>query len=171
MTCTFQSPRRPRFAWLAGLILPFALATASVAQTPDVRVDLTGKRVVLTEGKESLVNADKAGPGDVIQYEAVYLNTGKESVKNVAATVPIPAGMTLLADSAKPAAELASLDGKNFSPVPLMHEVKNDKGVLEKQPVPLAQYRALRWNLAELVPGKSATVVLRARLLTNAAGK
>ena len=122
----------------------------------------------MTDGKESFVKADKAGPGDVIQYEAVYRNTTKETLKNIAATVPIPQGMTLVADSAKPAAELASLDGKNFNPLPLMHEVKNAAGVLEKQPVPLAQYRALRWNLAELGPDKTATVVLRAQLLTNA---
>ena len=158
--------------WLFAAFAVFASvawANEVSAQTPDVRVDLTGNRVVVTDGKESFVKADKAGPGDVIQYEAVYKNTTKGPLKNIAATVPIPAGMTLVADSAKPAAELASLDGKNFSPVPLMREVKNEAGVLEKQPVPLAQYRALRWNLAELAPDQTATVVLRAQLLTTAA--
>jgi hypothetical protein len=52
-----------------------------------------------------------------------------------------------------------------------MHDVKNAAGVTEKQPVPLTEYRALRWNLAELAPDKSATFVLRTRLLTNAPGQ
>lgn len=138
------------------------------AQGPDVRVELTGNRVVVADGKETFVKADKASPGDVIQYKAVYKNVGTAAAVNVAATVPIPAGMQLLPDTAKPPAAEATLDGKNFSPVPLMREVKNESGVTEKQPVPLKEYRALRWKLPELAPGKDATFVLRAQLLSTA---
>lgn len=171
MNCQLPFSRSLRFAWFARVLLPMAFASGLFAQAPEVQVDLTGKRVVISEGKETLLQADKAGPGDVIQYEAVYRNAGKAAANNLAATVPIPQGMALLAGSAQPAAEEASLDGKNFSSVPLMREARNDAGVLEQQPVPLAQYRALRWNLAELAPGKPATVVLRAQLLTSAAGQ
>jgi len=171
MTHNFQTSRRLRLAWIAGVILSLALTSSILAQAPDVRVELIGKRVVFTDGKESLVSADKAGPGDVIQYESVYRNTGKAAAKNVAATVPIPQGMALVTDSAKPAAEQASLDAKDFGPVPLTREVKNDAGLMEKQPVPLGQYRALRWTLPELAPGETATFVLRVRLLTNATGQ
>ncbi|MFN2476903.1 MAG: hypothetical protein ABR526_11270 [Chthoniobacterales bacterium] len=143
------------------------MAANVLAQAPDVRVELSGKRVVTTDGHESLAPADKAKPSDIIQYEATYKNVGKTPAANVAATVPIPVGLTLVDKSAKPAAEQASLDGKNFSPLPLMREVKNEAGVMEKQPVALAQYRALRWTLPELAPGKTATVVLRAQVLTN----
>ena len=52
-----------------------------------------------------------------------------------------------------------------------MREVKNDAGVMEKQPVPLAEYRALRWTLPELAAGKTATFVLRAQVLGNNAAK
>lgn len=167
----FLPSPRLQLAWPAGLILPLVFIGNLLAQGPDVRVELTGKRVVLTDGKESFVNADKAGPGDVIQYEAVYRNDGKAAATSVAATVPIPQGMALVADSAKPAAEQATLDGKNFSPVPLTREVKNKAGVMEKQPVPLAEYRALRWTLPELAPAQTATFVLRAQLLTNKPAK
>jgi uncharacterized repeat protein (TIGR01451 family) len=162
-----QLSRQLRFALIFGLILPLAVPSNILAQAPDVRVELIGKRVVMTDGKESLASADKAGPGDVIQYEAIYRNAGEAVAKNVTATVPIPRGMTLVAGSAQPAAEKASLDGKDFSSVPLIQEVKNEAGVTEKQPVPLSQYRALRWTLPELAPGKTASFVLRAQLHTN----
>jgi len=171
MTRRSQSSPRLNFAWLAGLILPLTFASGVFAQTPEIRVELAGQRVVIAEGKESLVPADKAGPGDVIQYAAVYRNAGQSVAKNVTATVPIPKGMALVAESAKPAAEQASLNGKDFSPVPLLREVKNDAGILEKRPVPVAEYRALRWTLPELAPEKTATFVLRAQLLTNSPAK
>jgi uncharacterized repeat protein (TIGR01451 family) len=137
------------------------------AQGPDVRVELAGKRVILKEGKETFVPADKAGPGEVIQYEAVYRNAGSDVAQRVAATVPIPQGMTLQANTAQPAAAEGSLDGKNFSPLPLMREVRNEAGAVENEPVPLAEYRALRWTLPELAPGKSTTVAVRAQIVTN----
>ncbi len=150
------------------LVLLMALAGALPAQqATDVRVNLTAKRVVITDGKESLVSADKAKPGEVIQYEAVYQNATQSPVKNIAATVPIPAGLVLVEGSAKPPAAEASLDGKTFAPVPLTREVKNEAGVMEKKPVPLAEYRALRWVINELPAGKAETVLLRARVLTS----
>jgi uncharacterized repeat protein (TIGR01451 family) len=152
-------------------VVALALTMTVSAQQQDVRVDLTARRVVLADGKESLLAADKAKPGDVIQYDAIYKNTGKAAVQNVGATVPIPAGLALVAESAKPAAEQASLDGKNFSAFPLTRDVKNDAGVVEKQPVPLEQYRALRWSLPELAPGATATVSLRARVVTGDSAK
>lgn len=150
---------------LAGLAA--VLAASVFAQAPDVKVELTGQRVQVTDGKETFASADKAGPGDVIQYTAVYRNTGDAAAKNLVATVPIPQGLALIAESAKPAAPQASIDGKNFSATPLVREVKNEAGVLEKQPVPLADYRALRWTIAELAPGQSATFLLRAQVENN----
>ena len=149
--------------------LVFILPLGLLAQSPpDVRVNLTAKRVVVSDGQESLVSADKAKPGEVIQYEAVYKNGGKAPVKNVAATVPIPSGLAFVEGSTKPPAAEASLDGKTFAPLPLTREVKNEAGVLEKQPVPVAEYRALRWMINELPAGEGATVLLRARVLTSA---
>ena len=148
---------------LSLVVLPLGLLAQGA---PEVRVDLTAKRVVVSDGQESLVSADKAKPGEVIQYEAVYKNTGSAPVKNVAATVPIPSSLALVDESAKPPAVQASVDGKNFNPIPLTREVKNKEGVTEKQPVPLAEYRALRWVISELPAGGSTAVLLRARVLT-----
>jgi len=145
--------------------------TPLLAQTPQVEVALQARRVVVDQGKEALVPADKAKPGDVIQYEASYHNAGKAPVQHLGAVIPIPVGLALTADSAVPAASEASLDGKAFSPVPLMRAVKNEAGNMENRPVPLTEYRALRWNLAEVAPNSTTTVALRARVSTNKASQ
>ena len=155
---------------VAGLLLS-AGAGAALADAPDVKVVLTAKRVVVENARETLVDAAKAQPGELIQYEATYRNDGKAPVKGVGATVPIPQGMSFLSESAQPGDAQASLDGKTFSKIPLMREVKNAAGAIEKQPVPPSQYRAVRWNLPELAGGQSAVVSLRARVLTNSAGE
>ncbi len=152
-------------------LFAFAFATSALAQSPEVKVTLTGQRVLSENGKETFASAEKAGPGDIVQYEAVYRNEGKAAARSVVATVPIPAAMALVADSAQPAAPEASLDGKTFSPTPLTREVKNAAGALEKQPVPLAEYRALRWSIAELAPAATATFRLRAQVSANLPAK
>jgi len=145
-----------------------ALALAhAAAQEPSVGVSLAARKLVATDKGESLAPADTAKPGDVIEYEATYKNRGQSPVLNVAATVPIPAGLALVAESSRPIAQQASLDGKTFAPIPLMREVKNPAGITEKQPIPLGEYRALRWVLPELAAGADAKVALRARVLTN----
>ena len=122
-------------------------------QPTDLKVALTAQKVVVTEGKEKLVPADKARPGDVIQYDASYQNSGTAPLHNVGAIVPIPAGLVLVAETAKPAAPEASLDGKTFQQTPLTRPVINAAGIAENQAVPLSEYRALRWTLAEVPAG------------------
>lgn len=151
---------------VAGTLLT---ATHAFAQEPTVQVVLAGKRVVTQEGRESMLDADKARPGDLIQYEATCRNTGKSLVKNVAATIPVPKGMELKAESAKPAGAQASIEGKDFNSMPLLRDVKNAAGIIEKQPVPLTEYRALRWIIPELAPGGTAIVSLRVQVVTNSA--
>ena len=157
----------PRIAHLAALLGAVGCVLSASAQQPDLKVNLVAQRVVTDRGKESLVAADKAKPGDVIQYEAVYKNGGAGAARNINAVIPIPMGLALLADTATPPAKEGSLDGKNFQAFPLTHEVKNAAGTVEKQPVPLAEYRALRWTLSELSAGQSAIVHLRARVNAN----
>ena len=159
-----------------GLLLAIALATISLvtsafAQAPIVTVKLVANQVLVNDSKESLVPAAKVKPGDVIEYKAVYTNSGKGAAQNVAATLPVPVGLGFLAESAQPAAELASLDGKTFKPVPLTRPTVNANGMTEEKMVPPSEYRALRWQIDELAPGGAITVALRARVLTNEPAK
>lgn len=137
---------------------------AAYAENPSVISKLTANRVEVIAGKEVLKAATQVKPGDVIEYKTVYTNVGKAAVNQVVATLPIPLGTGLLAGSAKPANALASLDGINFRPVPLMHDVKLQDNTVKKEPVPLIEYRALRWELGAIGPNKNAEVSLRTQV-------
>jgi uncharacterized repeat protein (TIGR01451 family) len=147
------------------------LAGISDAQSSDLKVNLVAKKVTSEDGKEKLISGDKARPGDVIEYDASYQNTGSVPVRNVGAIVPIPAGLVLVPESPKPTAPEASLDGKTFQAIPLTRPVITASGVTVNEPVPLAEYRALRWNLDEVPAGESKTVTLRARVAASESKK
>jgi uncharacterized repeat protein (TIGR01451 family) len=154
-----------------GLIVG-ALAAPSTAQAQskgDVVVSLVAQRVSkASDGKEILAPADRAFPGEVVQYDAHYRNTSDRGVRNLEPTLPIPAGLEFLLDSAKPAPAQASVDGRTFAPFPLMRKVTRPDGTVEEQPVPPAEYRALRWSIGDLPAGEAVTVSARARLSVTA---
>ncbi|HEY2952420.1 MAG TPA: hypothetical protein VGK40_07555 [Verrucomicrobiae bacterium] len=134
----------------------------------DVAISLVAQKVsIAADGKEVLRVADRAMPGEVIQYDARYKNGGKEKVRSLEPTLPIPPGLEYLPDSAKPAPAKASLDGKKFAPVPLTRPVRMPDGQVVEQAVPFSEYRALRWNVGDLPAGESVTVSARARLSTG----
>ena len=143
----------------------FTAATSALAKD-DVTVKLTASKVAATkDGKERFVAADTARPGEVIQYEAVYRNETQREIRGLEATVPIPGGLELLPESFQPVTAFASVNGADFAAMPLMKPVADAVG--KTVPVPLGEYRALRWAIPQLAPGATAIVKLRARVLTN----
>lgn len=131
----------------------------------DVRVALTAQRVSVTDGKEVFATAEKARPGDVIEYRAVYRNDGKTAVRELFATLPVPTGLEYLPKTAAPAVVLASTDGSSFSPVPLLRKERTADGREVVREVPLAEYRALRWPVGTLAAKESRTVSARMRVV------
>jgi uncharacterized repeat protein (TIGR01451 family) len=165
---TLRAGRKTVLPLIAILIfsgLPFV----SGAQEKEPVISLlTAKKVTAdAKGKEKLESADTAKPGEVIQYEATYRNQSDKDVSNLKATVPIPVGMELLADSAKPSPAEASLDGKTYEAFPLKRTVTLPDGTTAEEAVPLSQYRSLRWNVGDLKAGKSASVTARAKLINT----
>lgn len=114
------------------------------------------------DGKEALLPADKAAPGDTLEYQTVHKNNGQSVIKSLTATLPLPAGISYVAGSAKPANARASLDGKVFAAIPLKTMVKTAEGKLEERLVPYSEYRALQWALGELPANERVTVSARA---------
>jgi uncharacterized repeat protein (TIGR01451 family) len=157
--------------WISPMLALAVFAMAggqnAVAQAvkSDVVVTLKAQKVLRgTDGSEVLKVADRANPGEVIQYDATYKNQGKAGVRNLVPTLPIPAGLEYIADSAKPAPATASVDGKNFQPLPLKRQVKLATGETVEQPIPSSEIRALRWELGDLDAGAAALITARARL-------
>jgi len=141
-----------------------ALVLLSLAVQAEVKVEMKAEKVSMQDGKEVMSPAKQAAPGDIVQYTAVYKNTDKSPVKQVFATVPIPAGTEYVSGTAVPAGATASTDGTNFSAIPLKRMVKNGEGKLVEQEVPISEYRALRWSIGDLAGGESRTVSARVKI-------
>jgi uncharacterized repeat protein (TIGR01451 family) len=143
-------------AWVCG--------QAAWAQEAGVTSKLTAARVATVDGKTVLGSAEQAKPGDAVEYRATYNNAGKSAAQGLQAVVPVPAGTVLMAETPQPAGAYASTDGVNFAAMPLKRTVKLASGALQEELVPLPDYRAVRWNVGTLPPGKEAAVSLRVRI-------
>jgi hypothetical protein len=171
--------RRHWFTKLTGLLLgsSLILGGSSWAASPtatgqsasaknDLAISLMAKKVVLqADGKERLVAADRAFPGEVIQYDALYENQSAKPLTSVAPMLPIPVGMAFVPESASPAPSEASLDGKKFEPLPILRKVRTPSGRETEVEVPATEYRALRWKAGDLAPGAKTTITTRVRLV------
>lgn len=155
------------FAFAAAAWASTAAAMAADAATP-LQVQLTASKVFAqANGAERLLPADAVRPGDIIEYQAVYHNRGSGPARNVQATLPIPpGGLEYLPDATRPRAVLASLDGKRFDAIPLQRRVMLANGKQELRPVPVSEYRFLRWDLGDIAAGQSAAVSSRMRLVS-----
>lgn len=123
------------------------------------------KVVVVSNGKETLVAASEAKPGDVLEYRATYRNISQKPLRAVMATLPVPStGVEYLPNTASPASVEASINGAQFAPAPLKRLVTTADGKPQQQLVPTSEYRFLRWPLGDLPAGASKTVSARVRV-------
>lgn len=147
------------------LLLPAGAVLAQRTGDP-LQSRLEASRVVVKDGRESLVDAASAKPGDVIEYTATYRNAGKAAITGLQATLPIPPQTEFIPGTARPAQVSASLDGRAFAAIPLMRTVEREGRRIEV-PVPWREYRALRWSAGELGGEKSATFTARVRVIDD----
>ncbi len=119
----------------------FAIVLPGYSAEEPLEIGFEAHRVTVDEktGKESLEAAETAFPGDVIQYSATYSNRSENPLKDVRPVIPVPRGMVVDLQSARPRPTEASLDGVRFSPMPLLDE--------EGKPVAAEKIRALRWHV------------------------
>ena len=146
----------------------FQPSAAAQGAKSDVVVTLKAQKVVrAADGNEVLQAAERAMPGEVIQYDATYKNHSANGIRNLVPTLPIPRGLEYIPDSAKPAPSKASVDGKVFEPLPLIRKVTLPSGETVEQPVPASEIRALRWEIGDLDAGAAAQISARARLASK----
>jgi hypothetical protein len=113
-------------------------------------VTLERKKVVVVAGQETLALAEVAKPGDLLLEVASYTNKTKKALAGFQATLPVPQNTELLEGTVQPASALASVDGKNFAPMPLKRTVKLSNGIEVEQLVPVSEIRYLRWSKGEI---------------------
>ena len=133
------------------LVAGMPLASAQKAAADPLQIILVRSKVVIENSREVMQSAAIAKPGDVLEEVATYTNTSKSALKSVEATLPIPPNTELVMASVKPSNAKASIDGKSFSKLPLTRKVRQANGVEIEQPVPLNEYRYLRWYPGELL--------------------
>lgn len=148
------------------LVAALAVSGTVWGQTPQITSELQVQRVETVNGQLLYKPAPVSKPGDILEYRVTYTNHSNAAVNGLTANLPIPAGTTLVDRSQLPPDALASTDGIRFAPLPLMRAVRLSDGSTRQEPVPLPEYRALRWNLGTLAPGKSAQA--QARVSVNA---
>jgi uncharacterized repeat protein (TIGR01451 family) len=133
----------------------------------EVKVVLTAHKIVKADGTEQSTSADKAKPGDVIEYVATYKNTDTKPATNVTATLPIPHGMEYIPNTASPDHVMASIDDQHYAPVPLKRTVKDANGKSMEELVPSSEYRSLRWQLGVMPGGATRDVKARMKVRTE----
>jgi uncharacterized repeat protein (TIGR01451 family) len=157
---------------LRSALLAVAFATLGAAAWAQANVQsvlVAEKLVRAPSGQLSRSAADNVKPGDLVVYTATYRNSGKEAARALVLTVPVPTGTDYQGrqPDEKLAPALASLDGQAFAAIPLTRKVKNAQGQEVVQQVPFAEYRFLRWNVAELAAGAQLSVQLTTRVSTS----
>jgi len=174
MKVTKEIRRNPTLRWTSGLLgvafllggLTWAAANKAQIAKSDLAISLVARKVVVqADGKEQLLPAERAYPGEIIQYDAHYVNQSGDSLGRVSPVIPIPNGMVYLPNSANPPPAEASLDGRTFAPIPLRRTVVTPSGERRVEEVPPTEYRALRWRLGALTAGGQATVTARTKLI------
>lgn len=144
---------------------PAAKPAAAPSAKPEVESVLVARKVELdAEKKEKLIEASTARPGELIEYRVTYTNKGQGVVRDVLATLPIPADTVFQRAGVVPAGAKASLGDGKFAPIPLKRKVKLPSGKEEEIDIPLSEYRAIQWSLGELAAGKSVVVAARVRV-------
>lgn len=155
---------------IAGVVLSIFLASSGWAESKDDRsaplqITLKAERIVTdANGSETAVADNTAEPGGLVQYRASYHNRGVLALRSVAPTLPIPAGMLVVPDSARPAPVWASLDGHTFERLPIRRIERLADGTAISREVPVSEFRALRWDAGILVPGDTFVVAVRTRV-------
>ena len=151
-------------AMLTAAPLPFVLAAPGDAPAAaTIKAQLQAFKVTVEkDGDEKLGSASVAKPGDIIEYQATYSNDGQRAATNLNATLPIPAALSYVPNTASPGGFMASTDAQNFAPAPLKRAVKGKDGKTVMVMVPFSEYRALRWNVKQLAPGDDFKVSARA---------
>ena len=154
----------PLVVCLVALSAPAFAAAEKATLTSELQVWNVVKKA---DGAEALLPAQSVKPGDVLQYTAVYRNADSRAVSHLVASLPIPAGTELVGASAVPREVQASLDGKVYAATPLMRKLRRADGQMVDVPVPLTEYRYLRWPEQQIAAGASFSTSARVRVVSS----
>lgn len=135
---------------------------ATVRTSNDVAVVVNAFIVRNENGQETLTPVTAAGAvrsGDIVEYQALLTNNGKDRVREMTVTLDLPQGAAFTGVADPALGTQASLDGGRFLRMPIR---ANNNGVIEN--IPFEQYKSLRWTVDEIGLGATAVVKYRAKI-------
>ncbi|WP_198334370.1 hypothetical protein [Psychrobacter namhaensis] len=132
-----------------------ALQLTPTFSTPDIVNAQTKVMKILknSAGREVAVPANHIAPGDIIEYHTTYTNTTTQPVNDINAMVSLPNGIQLLSLNS-PLPTLATTGGNRYQTI---QQVGKTTVIQES-------YSGLKWNLVNLDPNATQTVVIRAKV-------
>jgi uncharacterized repeat protein (TIGR01451 family) len=118
-----------------------------VAEQQVITKDAEGKPVQTWKATESKV---KVKQGDILRFTVSGKNEGTKAAENFALTQPVPAGTTIVLNSAQAstaASVVFSIDqGKSFIAKPIVKVTLAD-GTVSEKPAPAEAYTHVRWQM------------------------
>ena len=142
-------------------VLPDAPAGDAPKNAGPLSIALTVKKIVLQHGKERLVDAKNAVPGDVLEYRAEYKNTGATALSEVLVTLPLPDQTTFIMGSAYPDGVAVSKKSARDVFAPLPQKIVSENNTVASSP---DAYAALRWAIEKLASGQVSVFGMRVRV-------
>ena len=113
------------------------------------------------QGAEFLVPVTQSMPiskADIIEYQGHFTNTAKDRVRATTVSMEIPAGVELVG-GVEPMGALASINGHDFSRMPLRAHINGELVELS-----FSYYKGLRWQVENIGINGTAVVKYRAKL-------
>ena len=152
-----------------GFFLPATLALLAALPGPalaELRSEMAAY-VVRTgaDGTERLETAERARPGDVIEYRLTHTNTFPDALRDLAIVGPLPEGLELL--NAFRSADMPAVfelrgdfdpdsPGEEWSPLPVTRIVVEPDGSRRAEPARREHFTAVRWRLDGALPSGGA---------------
>jgi len=152
--------------------LAFWISGAAAQDDPEgpLVAELSVERVEVDEEskEETLIAAEAASPGDLLQYTGRYTNTSEEPLAGLVINGPIPAN-TIFEEGGLSVSQEADLEvlieGEAWQGLPASKTVTMQDGSKKRVPATPADYRQIRWRLTDvLAPEATLVTVYRVRV-------
>lgn len=149
--------------------------STNTAATPSVQASATTPTVVTSNDVDTVMNAflvrtvdgaevlepvtaqTQIKKGDLVEYQVLLTNNGKDRVRDMRVALSLPAGAEFTGFVSPSIGTQASADGSRFVFMPIRSSVNGTT-----QNLPFAQYQALRWSIQDLGIGATTVVKYRA---------
>lgn len=147
----------------------------NTAATPSVQASATTPTVVTSNDVDTVMNAflvrtvdgaevlepvtaqTQIKKDDLVEYQVLLTNNGKDRVRDMRVALSLPAGAEFTGFVSPSIGTQASADGSRFVFMPIRSSVN---GITQN--LPFAQYQALRWSIQDLGIGATTVVKYRA---------